>query len=183
MEATEMLMSEHRIVEGVLASLERAADKLDKKQSVRPGFFTDAADFSKGFTDACHHRKEEGYLFKTLARHGMSETSGPVAVMLDEHEQGRRLTKAMRLAAQEYAGGDVTAAQRIAENAHAYVTLLRQHIQKEENFLFPLSDQVIPVDEQESLAEEFEKVEEEEVGAGVHEKYHELAEALEKEVA
>ncbi|MRR31110.1 hemerythrin, partial [bacterium] len=62
MEATEMLMTEHRIVEGVLASLERAADRLDKKQPIRPGFFSDAADFSKGFTDACHHRKEEGHL-------------------------------------------------------------------------------------------------------------------------
>ena len=89
MKATEMLMSEHRIVEGVLTALEKATDRLEQKQSVRPGFFVEAAGFSKGFTDGCHHRKEEGVLFKALVRHGMSDTNGPVAMMLAEHDQGR----------------------------------------------------------------------------------------------
>ncbi len=182
MEATEMLMSEHRIVEGFIGTLERAADKLDQKQTIRPGFFTDAADFSKGFTDGCHHRKEEGYLFPALVRHGLSDTSSLVAVLLEEHEQSRRLIKAMRLAAQQWQDGDTKAMPIVLENARSYVSLLKQHIQKEDGVLFPLSERTLPLDEQATLAQDFERVEEEEVGAGVHEKYLGLANTLKKEV-
>jgi len=183
MEATELLMSEHRIIESFLLSLEKAANMAEQKQDLRPAFFSDAADFSKGFTDGCHHRKEEGYLFKALACHGLSETSGPVAVLLEEHEQGRRLIKGMRAAAQSWSNGDPLARERVLENAKTYVSLIRQHIQKEDGFLFPLSDQVIPLQEQEQLKDDFEQVEAEEVGAGVHEKFLALARNLEKEVA
>lgn len=183
MEATELLMSEHRIVENVLKSLESATDKLERNEVVRPGFFIDAAQFSKGFTDGCHHRKEEGVLFKAMVHNGVSDSTGPIAVMLAEHEQGRKYIKALRAAAVELENGDSTAAGRVIENARGYTNLLRQHIMKEDNILFPMADRVIPADEQEKVGEDFETVEEEETGAGVHEKYLGLAEALQKELA
>lgn len=183
MEATELLMSEHRIVEKVLNSLESAANKLERNEAVRAGFFVDAAQFSKGFTDGCHHRKEEGVLFKALVHNGVSDSTGPVAVMLAEHEQGRKYIKAMRTAAEEMEKGDSSAAGRVIENARGYIALLRQHIMKEDNILFPMADRVIPVNEQEKVGEDFEKVEEEETGAGVHEKYLGMAEALQKEIS
>jgi hemerythrin-like domain-containing protein len=144
MEATELLMSEHRIFEKVLNTLESAANKLERNEAVRPGFFVDAAQFSKGFTDGCHHRKEEGVLFKAMVHNGVSDSTGPIAVMLAEHEQGRRFIKAMRAAAEEMEKGDSSAAGRVIENARGYVSLLRQHIIKEDNILFPMADQVIP---------------------------------------
>jgi len=96
MKATEILMEEHRVIEGVLTSLETAAKRLSTGQAVAAGIFLKAADFIKGFADGCHHRKEEGVLFPALVANGMPKDSGPVAVMLAEHEEGRRLTRAMR---------------------------------------------------------------------------------------
>jgi hemerythrin-like domain-containing protein len=61
------------------------------------------------------------------------------------------------------------------------VALLRQHIYKEDNILFPMADRVIPLEKQEKVAEDFERIEHEETGEGVHEKYLALAEVLEKE--
>jgi hemerythrin-like domain-containing protein len=61
--------------------------------------------------------------------------------------------------------------------------LLRQHIQKEDRVLFPMADRVIPVNEHELVMDGFDKVEHEETGEGVHEKYLALAVALEKEAA
>ena len=183
MEATEILMSEHRVVENVLNSLEAAAAKLERGEAVRPGFFVEAAQFSKGFTDGCHHLKEESVLFKTMEQNGMSTETGPIAVMLAEHEQGRQLIKAMRQAANELELGDPSAAQRVIENARGYISLIRQHIMKENNILFPMADRIIPASDQEKVAEEFETVEHEETGEGVHEKYLAVAEALKKEMA
>ncbi len=181
MKATDVLTEEHRVIERVLATLETAAHKLEQGQAVRPGFFTDAADFIKGFADGCHHRKEEGVLFKAMTANGMSSESGPIAVMLYEHEQGRAYTRGMRQAAEKLAGGDGSARDDIVRNARGYTALLRQHIAKEDGILFPMANQVIPAQQHDQVFRDFEHVEHEETGEGVHEKYLALAEALEKE--
>ncbi|MGQ9491779.1 MAG: hemerythrin domain-containing protein [Anaerolineae bacterium] len=183
MQATDILMSEHRVIERVIASLESAADRLAAGQAVRPGFFLDAAAFIKGFADGCHHRKEKGVLFERMAAVGLPREVGPIAVMLAEHEQGRAFTRGMRAAAERLAAGDAAAAHEVVANARGYAALLRQHIQKEDGILFPMAAQVIPAVQHVEVVEAFEHVEHEETGEGVHEKYLALAEALEREAA
>jgi hemerythrin-like domain-containing protein len=183
MQATDILMAEHEVIEGVLTTLETAAQRLEQGQALRPGFFIDAADFIKGFADGCHHRKEEGVLFKAMEAAGMPAHGGPLAVMLMEHEAGRAYTRGMRAAAERLAAGDGAARGEVVANAQGYVALLRQHIAKENNILFPMAGQVIPKGDQARVVEDFEKVEHEETGPGVHEKYLALAEKLGKEMA
>lgn len=183
MKATDILSSEHRVIERVITTLETAASQLENNQPVRPGFFIDAADFIKGFADGCHHRKEEGVLFKTMNTYGIPSQGGPIAVMLMEHEKGRQFTRGMREAAQRLEAGDPSARLEVVQNARGYAALLRQHIRKEDNVLFPMADQVIPVSVHDQVADGFEQVEHEETGEGVHEKYLALAERLEAEAA
>ena len=183
MQATDILMAEHEVIERVLTALETGAQKLKSGQTVRAGFFTDAADFIKGFADGCHHRKEEGVLFKALEDAGLPAKSGPIAVMLMEHEEGRAYTRGMRAAAEKMASGDAAARSDVVANAQGYVELLRQHIAKENNILFPMAGQMIPKTRHAGVVEAFEHVEHEETGAGVHEKYLALAAQLEKEAA
>lgn len=183
MQATDILMSEHRVIERVIASLDAQAAKLTAGQAVRPGFFLDAANFIKGFADGCHHRKEEGVLFEAMVAAGLPRQVGPIGVMLSEHEQGRAFTRGMRAAAERVAGGDASAAAAVAANAHGYAALLRQHIQKEDGILFPMAAQVIPAGRHAGVLAGFEQVEHEETGERVHEKYLALAEALEQEAA
>jgi hemerythrin-like domain-containing protein len=181
MEATQILMSEHRVIERVLDALEAETQRLEQGQAVRPGFFIDAADFVRGFADGCHHHKEEGVLFKAMAGAGMPMQAGPLPVMLAEHEQARVYTRGMRDAAQRWGAGDAAAQAAVIKNARAYANLLRAHIAKEDGILFPMADQVIPVERQASVLDGFEHIEHEETGEGVHEKYLALAEKLEHE--
>jgi hemerythrin-like domain-containing protein len=116
-----------------------------------------------------------------MAEGGVPVQGGPIGVMLAEHEQGRTFTRGMRLAAEKWQTGDESARERVVENAFGYVNLLRGHIHKEDNILFPMADRVIPPEKQEGVTEAFDAVEHEETGAGVHEKYLAMAEALEKE--
>lgn len=180
MQATEILMDEHRVIERVLASLELAAQRLADGQAAPMGFFLKTADFVKGFADGCHHKKEEQVLFPTLEENGMPREAGPVAAMLADHEEGRRLTRAMRAAAERAQRGDPQAVSLVAQNALGYVALLRQHIQKENNILFPMADQVIPQEQHAQVTEAFEHIEHEETGAGIHEKYLGIAAELEQ---
>ena len=188
MKATEILMQEHRVIEGVLDTLQVAAESAGSggaatrgPSALRPSFFIDAADFIKGFADGCHHHKEEGVLFKSMADHGFPTQNGPVAVMLNEHEIGRQYTRGMRAAAEKWAQGDESAREQAAENALGYVALLRQHIMKEDSILFPMADRAIPVSKHDDVLTGFEHVEHEETGEGIHEKYLALAESLRAE--
>lgn len=44
--------------------------------------------------------------------------------------------------------------------------------------LYPMAEQILTAEDQQWLAKEFDRVEAEEVGAGVHEKYHQMAHEL-----
>lgn len=183
MEATQILIEEHRVIERVITAIEAAVHRLETGQSIRAGFFIEATDFIKGFADGCHHRKEEGVLFPAMESAGIPKHGGPIGVMLADHEEGRRLTRAMRAAAEKMVAGDSSANADVQKNALGYISLLRQHIMKENNVLFPMADQVIQDEKQDEVAKAFEQVEHEETGEGVHEKYLALAEALEREVS
>ena len=61
MKATDILMDEHRVIIRVLAALESMANRAAHDQSIRPGFFLDAAEFIKIFADGCHHRKKKAH--------------------------------------------------------------------------------------------------------------------------
>ena len=182
MEATDMLMAEHRVIERVLMALEKAVRRMEAGQVVRPGFFLDAAEFIRGFADECHHRKEEGVLFKALADNGMPAEQGPLATMLYEHEKGRQFTRGMSTAAKKWQNGKTTAKNEVISNALSYAGLLRQHISKEDQVLFPMANRIIPAEQQRKIVEDFERVEDEDTGKGTHEKFIELAEALEQEM-
>lgn len=182
MKATEVLMEEHRLIERVLVALEKAARRLDSGEAIRPDFFIEASEFFKGFTDGCHHKKEENVLFPAMVKGGLSYQFGPVAVMLSEHDEGRTYNNGLRLAAERMQSEESNAKTQVMQHALNYVTLLKQHITKEDNVLFPMADQVIPTFKHAQIYEDFDHIEYEETGEGIHEKYLQLALRLEKEM-
>jgi hemerythrin-like domain-containing protein len=181
MNATDILKDEHRVIERVIAALEEAAGQLKECKPVRPGFFLEAADFIKNFADGAHHQKEEGVLFIAMTESGVPVQGGPIGVMLTEHEQGRQFTRAMREAAQRLEQGDETARDQIISNALGYTALLRQHIIKEDNILFPMADRAIPLERQEQVNKDFEQIEQQESNIDMKSKYLALASVLEQE--
>jgi len=183
MQATDILKSEHRVIESVLKSITVAAQRLDDGLPMRPAFFLEATDFIRNFADGCHHRKEEGVLFKAMQPSGMPVQGGPIGVMLSEHEQGRELTRAMQQAADRLQSGNEAARRPLAQAARGDADLLYQHILKEDNILFPMAERVIPANQQDQVLKDFENVEHDETGPGIHEKYLALAQALQDEIA
>ena len=175
---TEVLSNEHRLILTVLDRVEEAAQRLDDGEAVSPEFFLDAAEFIAGFADKCHHGKEEDILFVALTTKHMPRDSGPVAVMLQEHDEGRRYTAGMQSAAERMKAGDASAADDIVHNALNYVQLLRQHIFKEDNVLFPMAEQMIMGDELQIVSRKFEQAIATDEASGATAHYQELADKL-----
>jgi len=178
MNPTETLKQEHKIVLLVLTGAEREARSIQGGSQAHVEEVEQMVDFFRTFVDRCHLAKEERHLFPAMNARGMSLEAGPLAVMLHEHELGRAAVRAIAGALDRMKSGSAGAGAELAEALLGYVELLRNHISKEDNVLFPMADRMLPAQEQGDLAVLFDKVEEEEIGAGVHEKYHELAHRL-----
>jgi len=164
----------------MLNIIDRISQKLAEGEKVNPDHLDQAVDFIKTFADKCHHGKEEDLLFKAMTKVGFPAESGPIAVMLSEHGEGRGYVQEMAIAAVNYRNDVQGAAAQFAENAINYKILLTQHIMKENNILFPMADANIPTNTQNSLLEDFERVEIEKIGPGKHEELHKVMDNLKK---
>ncbi len=178
MRATEILKGEHKVVQLVLRAAEREVRSMEATGKVDAEKVGKMLDFSRNFTDRCHHAKEEKHLFVKLQESGMRGDCGPIAVMLQEHIEGRRRVKAIAEALPQAREGNSSAIVTIKQNLSAYVELLREHIRKEDEGLFSTADHLLTPEDQQALTEAFDKVEAAEMGEGVHEKYHRLAHEL-----
>ena len=175
--ATEVLSNEHRVIERVLDVLEKLTNRPVENSL---DSWKEALDFFSHFADQCHHFKEEQVLFPAMEEHGIPKDGGPIGVMLMEHEEGRSHVRSMRAAVVAVEAKSEAAKESLLNSARAYLRLLREHIQKEDEVLFRIADDVIPADEQKTLLVSFEEHEAKEMGAGVHDKYLQLVEELEK---
>ena len=172
---TQILSNEHRIIERVLGAVEKLAE--GPVAALEP--WKKALDFIRNFADKCHHFKEEKVLFPAMEAHDIPTEGGPIGMMLMEHEEARSYVGAMFAALSLVETGNQAAKESLVSSAQSYCRLLREHIQKEDDVLFRMADEVISAEEQKKLSAAFAQHEAEEMGAGVHEKYLKIAAELE----
>jgi len=181
MKATEILKDEHKVILLVLDAAEREAKFIGATGKMHAEKIEKMVDFFKNFADHCHHAKEEKELIPKMKEKGELADSKTIAFTLKEHVEGRQRIKAIADALPRAKEGNLTATQTIKNNLQSYIKLLKTHINKENNILFPMADKLFSEADQKALSAAFEKVEAEEIGEGVHEKYHMLAEEIAKE--
>lgn len=126
---TDYMAHEHRHCDDLFAAAENAASA---------GDWSAAAPAWEGFCRELenHLQREEQFLFPAFEAQ-TGNTQGPTAVMRQEHSQIRALLQQMTTAAasqeeEEFLGG-----------ADTLQILISQHNMKEEQMLYPMSDQVI----------------------------------------
>lgn len=174
MKATEELKKEHRAVKVAMAILETICTRIENQEPFEVEHLEQLLEFIRVFTDQCHHGKEEDILFPAMEAAGVPGEVGPIMVMLNEHETMREYIRNFAGALKAYKRGDESAAKDIVKNVRNYLGWLDDHIEKEDNILFAIADQHLNAQRQEELYREFEQLEEERIGAGVHEQFHQM---------
>jgi hemerythrin-like domain-containing protein len=177
---TTALVHEHDLIKRMLTLLERNAPRTEEGSYSDYRFYLDGVDFIRNYADRFHHAKEEDVLFAALIASGMPREHSPVAAMLMEHEQGRAFVMAMEEAAQAALAGKPGQERLIAANALAYVALLREHIAKEDDILYPLAERIIPAEGREEILAGYGRAEQS-APAGFAERYEALIARYEAE--
>jgi hemerythrin-like domain-containing protein len=174
-----MLMNEHRLIEraldamqGWIATLGPDHESDDKAELAR------FVSFIRGFADAYHHGKEEDILFAAMVAHGFPREAGPIAVMLHEHDLGRSLVGVLDGLAQQAAAWTDKDHGTLASTVREFSTLLRQHIQKEDQILYPMANARLPEPIKEDIDRRCQAFEEQRVSNGEHPRLRALGDAL-----
>lgn len=135
---SQILSDEHKNILFMLDILKRKILELNNSNMPSPDELTSIVNFLRYYADRYHHGKEEDILFPKYEAVGIP-VQGPIGIMLDEHVIGREYIKKM-LDAIEGMNTDHDTKQDFIANAQQYVSLLQEHIFKEENILYPMGD-------------------------------------------
>lgn len=151
---TGILREEHALILKVLDVLE--VELVDRAEEARPARLRRLVDFFRLFADACHHGKEEGLLFEALVEQGFPRDDGPIAVMLQEHEEGRAHVRGMASALDRLESGETDAWTDLLREGRGYLHLLRNHILREDHGMFEMADRSIDEPRCRRLCDEYE---------------------------
>jgi hemerythrin-like domain-containing protein len=180
--ATDILRKEHDVILKMLDATDAVGRKLILGDKVSSETLNGLLEFFRLFADRCHHGKEEDLLFPLLEKKGIPRDGGPIGVMLSEHGRGRELVHEMELASSQLQDSPGVSGRRWAQAAVEYTNLLREHIAKENDVLFQMAESLLTNEEQEQLAQEFERTEIQKMGAGTHERLHSRMNQLLREI-
>jgi hemerythrin-like domain-containing protein len=157
---TEMLEAEHRVIAKVIGAVPVLADQRDAGQAVDLDLLGGIVEFMRTFADQCHHGKEELLLFPALGRKGVPLQGCPVGALTAEHARGRALVKELADAVDAQQEGEPSAKETVIGALRGIAALYPNHIWKEDYLLFPMTNKVLNVEEQQLLSGEFQKVDE-----------------------
>ena len=145
-EPIQMLVDEHRLIKRLLARIPQLVDWLDLSNDDHRLLAKTAIDFIRSYADQLHHGKEEAILFE-----GFDDSTDIFQVIYQDHATGRGYVKQMVAAVAS------RNSKKFCENLEAYRVLLTEHIQKEDEVLFPWLDSQLSVAAREDLLNNFQR--------------------------
>jgi hemerythrin-like domain-containing protein len=169
------LMTEHRLIEKMLAVVRDQISILDKEKAVDPVFIDTAVDFIRTYADRTHHGKEEEILFRDLATKSMNpEDQRAMQELVEEHKYARQVVAELVQAKEDYIEGHQEALEIIKQKLNTLVEFYPDHITKEDRVFFPNSETYLSEEEQEGMLQEFWEFDR----IMIHEKYKSVVERL-----
>lgn len=180
--STESLRKDHALIDKVLKSMHVTIELLKSSKKIPEPILMPVIDFTKNFTDVCHHGKEEESLFPALEKTGMPRHMGPIAVMLMEHQITKQIAQRMEESASEYLKSGNS--EGLVSDMTEYIEHVSAHLWKENNRLFIMAEMRLQ-DVSEQVAKNLDIVEKqklENIGKNRTE-YEKIADELEKNIS
>ena len=147
--ATTILSNEHKNISKVIDAINSECNNIESGKDMDNVFFDKTVEFIQNYADKFHHAKEENILFVELHKDGVEMHCDPIPQMLHEHDLGRDFVKGM------IEGLEENNKDKVVENAKGYTDLIREHIFKEDNILYPMADEALNGQAQESVLGKF----------------------------
>jgi len=171
------LMIEHRLIERMLALIDKEARSAAQNLQIDTTFVDTAVDFIRWYADKTHHGKEEAILFREVAKKEIStEHRVLLKELLEDHDFGRRTIGEIREATEKYRQGSTESLRTILDKCKTLTGFYHEHIRKEDKLFFPACMIYLGEQEKEPLLQEFWESDRK----MIHAKYGAIVEQYEK---
>lgn len=145
-------MNEHKNILRAIDGLLTQSTKDEAAGAISRNFYQSEIDFIRNYADKFHHAKEEDILFIELNKDSTNMHCNPTEQMIYEHDLGRQYIKELA------AGLEINNLAGVLAGARGYGNLLKDHIYKEDNILYPMADEALSHEVKDQLLEKFEKI-------------------------
>lgn len=130
------LLSEHALIRRMLVILERIGERTDWGERLPAADVGELVRFFREFVEGVHHAKEQEFCYPSAVLDGHEEIVEALGELTGEHEDSRGLLDGLMLFSEP---DDLSRDERgdFAGLAAAYVRRMREHMQVEEESLYP----------------------------------------------
>lgn len=142
----QILVDEHVLIKRWLALIPVLLENVDLTDKEGRQIFLDGLDLIRSYADRLHHGKEEDILFKYF-----DDSEKIFQVIYEDHRIARNHVKEMHTAIEKV---DMVS---LHHHLNAYRDLLAEHIEKEDEILFPWLDRKLSATQIAELASKFDE--------------------------
>lgn len=176
MKARGLLMIEHRLIEKMLALVNKTIASFDEN-TYDCVLIENMVDFIRVYADRTHHGKEEDILFRQLENKQLDEANkSMMAELVNDHLLARTKVKELVESNERFKGGDQGAIVEVKKIVEWLSRFYPEHIKREDQVFFPNTEKYFTDGELEQLLNQYYAFD-----AGmIHEKYGKLYEDLKK---
>ncbi|MFH0877568.1 MAG: hemerythrin domain-containing protein [Candidatus Omnitrophota bacterium] len=177
MQSAGPLMVEHRLIERMVALLNKEMGRIRDQKKADSCFIDAAVDFFRIYADRTHHGKEEDILFKGLLKKKLEpEHKKIMEELIQEHVLARKNVGVLVESNEKYGKGDATCLEVLAGTLTTLTELYPSHIEKEDKHFFLPVMKYFDEKEQEAMLAEFWEFDKK----MIHERYGRLVNEWEK---
>jgi len=182
MRVTKHLRPDQETILRFLAVFGGGSVALGTSKLARPGFFIFAHDFISEYIENGFFRKEE-LLIKALEDSGFPTEEGPIGSLRAEQKKSHEAAELLIDTARQWQAGDADARAGVGLAASEYTSIIRQHLDRLKNLIFPLLEQNLSPEDEHKIAEGLNKIVFDGTLKNDSDKYIKIIETLEEELS
>jgi hemerythrin-like domain-containing protein len=171
------LKHDHEAIESVVEAMSAAAERLQHGEELSHELVQEFSTFMHTFADACHHAKEEKYLFPLVEKKHIGDINLHLRRLEEEHLASRTLLSRFDQLSVAYLSKRPGARESLVQVMNEIAELYRRHIWEEDHVFLPLLEGTLTPVEQRWLRDKFSEVEWY-IGLDVHRRYEVLADKV-----
>jgi len=178
MTPTENLIKEHEEINELLDIMSKIALKIKSKDVFYPNDVEEIIDYLIIIIENSHHGKEDDVFYPELISSGIPKETAPLSIINYEHTLANRYLKDISSCVVNCKIGNDFSGELLADSLTNYVVVIKNHIQREEEIIFPIANEVLSSEKQNEISQRFEDIEQKNISLSFFDRFNKLLKKL-----
>ena len=174
MTPTENLINEHKKINELLDIMSKIALKIKSKDVFYPNDVEEVVKYLINIIENSHHGKEDDVFYPELISSGIPKETAPLSIINYEHLISVNYLKDISSCVENCKIGNDFSGELLADSLTNYVIAIKNHIQREEEIVFPIANEVFSIEKQNDILQRFEIIEQKYISNSFNDQFDKL---------